>query len=140
GVFRFTQVPRVWKADAGPERFRRGMYTYFWRSAPHPALVAFDAPDGVNACTRRNRSNTPLQARTLMNDEAFIEVVEAMATRVAHEVGVRDAERMSRVFRLCLGRVPSEREQARLLKLQADAGWVSVARALLNLDEFITRE
>jgi hypothetical protein len=140
GVFRFTQVPRVWKADVGPERYRRGMYTYFWRSAPHPALVAFDAPDGVNACTRRNRSNTPLQALTLLNDEAFMEMAKALAIRVEHEPGVTDTERMIRVFRLCLGRAPTDREESRLSKLQADAGWLAVSRALLNLDEFITRE
>jgi hypothetical protein len=140
GVFRFTQVPRVWKADVGPDRYRRGMYTYFWRSAPHPSLVAFDAPDGVNACTRRNRSNTPLQALTLLNDEAFIEMAKGLVTRIEREGLTNDSERLMRAFRLCLGRAPTEREQSRLMKLQGDAGWIATARVLMNLDEFITRE
>ncbi len=73
GVYNFTQVPRDWRASVGPDRYRRGMYTWFWRSAPHPGLVVFDAPDAGTTCTRRNRSNTPLQALTLLNDESYLE-------------------------------------------------------------------
>src|SRR5205085_1662780 len=73
GVSQFTQVKRPWKPNEGAARYRRGMYTHFWRSAPHPALVTFDAPDAGTACTRRSRSNTPLQALTLLNDAGFAE-------------------------------------------------------------------
>ncbi|MFL5342436.1 MAG: DUF1549 and DUF1553 domain-containing protein, partial [Gemmataceae bacterium] len=147
GVFKFTQVPRIWKADAGPDRYRRGLYIHFWRSAPHPALMAFDAPDGVTACTRRNRSNTPLQALTLLNDEAFVELAHCLATRVLRENLRTDSDRLRRAFRLCLGRPPRAKEMDRLMKLLAEvrgddviATWTTVARVLLNLDEFITRE
>src|SRR5207302_9973937 len=144
GIYRFTQVPRVWKADAGPDRFRRGLYTYFWRSAPHPGLVVFDAPDATSACTRRNRSNTPLQALTLLNDQAFFEFAQALAARVLKEAKPDDAERIRQAFRLCLGRLPSAMEERRLGELlaeQAEASpltaWTTLARVLLNLDEFI---
>jgi hypothetical protein len=145
GVFKFTQVPRAWTPDTGPNRYRRGMYTYFWRSAPHPALVAFDAPDGVNCCTRRNRSNTPLQALTLLNDAGFVEYAKALAGRVLSEKHETDQARLNRAFRLCLGREPKPTEMGRLVTLLANLGgdrpaWESVARVLLNLDEFITRE
>jgi hypothetical protein len=145
GVYAFTQVPRDWQASTGPDRFRRGLYTWFWRSAPHPDLTVFDAPDALSACTRRNRSNTPLQALTLLNDQGFFEFARALATRVLAEGPSDDAGRMAWAFRLCLGRPPSERERQtleRLLRHERDpfAAWTSVARVLLNLDEFITRE
>ncbi len=85
GVYSFTQVPQELEASDGPDRFRRGMYTYFWRSAPHPGLTVFDAPDATAACTRRNRSNTPLQALTLLNDQGFVEFAQALAQRILRE-------------------------------------------------------
>jgi mono/diheme cytochrome c family protein len=148
GVYAFTQVPRTWKASTGPDRYRRGMYTYLWRSAPHPGLTVFDAPDASTACTRRNRSNTPLQALTLLNDQGFYELAGALAERVLKEEGLDDAGRIDRAFRLCLARSPKPSEAEALTRLLHDpeAGrdprqaWTAVARALLNLDEFITRE
>lgn len=141
GVFRFTQVPRVWTAEVGPNRYRRGMYTHFWRSAPHPALAAFDAPDGVNPCTRRNRSNTPLQALTLLNDAAFMEMAQALA-RQLHEANLSDEEKAKWAFQRCLSRPPSAGEWQVVMRLFHDSqrDWLPVARALMNLDEFITRE
>ncbi|MFO0880883.1 MAG: PSD1 and planctomycete cytochrome C domain-containing protein [Gemmataceae bacterium] len=168
GVYSLTQVPKNWVASTGPDRFRRGLYTYFWRSAPHPGLTVFDAPDATATCTRRNRSNTPLQALTLLNDQAFLECAQGLVQRVFSEE--RDAEqRLSRAACLCLGRQPTANEtrilrnvltrqrthlvaspdEARALvqasavegvPLAEQAAWVQVARVLLNLDEFITRE
>jgi len=162
GVYKFTQVDKAWHASEGDDRFRRGMYTYFWRSAPHPQLVTFDAPDASVACTRRNRSNTPLQALTLLNDAGFYEYAQGLAKRIATEVPGDDAEKLKYAFRLCVSREPNERELSRLesffarqheeLASQRDeakklspnapdrAPWVMVARVLLNLDEVITRE
>ncbi len=169
GAGRVTQVNRNWKADTGPNRFRRGLYTYFWRSAPHPGLIVFDGPDSMMTCTRRNRSNTPLQALTLLNDEAHVEFAQALAQRVLNEAPASRDERLNHAFRLSLGRAPkaSEREQlsvflanqldefrtqpdeaASVLPMGVDEGadvpllaaWASTSRVLLNLDEFITRE
>jgi mono/diheme cytochrome c family protein len=145
GVYAFTQVPRNWQASNGPNRYRRGLYTYFWRSAPHPDLTVFDAPEALSTCTRRNRSNTPLQALTLLNDKGFYEFAQALAERIVRDCPGEDGERLAYAFRLCLGRTPNARERQalkRLLQSQANShdGWIGVARALLNLDEFITRE
>jgi mono/diheme cytochrome c family protein len=155
GVYAFTQVPRDWKASAGPDRYRRGMYTFFWRSAPHPGLTVFDAPDSTSACTRRNCSDTPLQALTLLNDQAFFECAQGLAARVLKEGGTGDNERLAYGFRLCTARLPNARERevlSRLLTKQREkynvstgsdaesALWTAVGRVLLNLDEFITRE
>jgi hypothetical protein len=147
GVYAFTQVPRTWEPSSGADRYRRGLYTYFWRSAPHPDLTVFDAPEALATCTRRNRSNTPLQALTLLNDQGFYEFAQALAGRILRDCQGEDGERIAYAFRLCLGRPPSPRERQTLEQLLArqrakepkDA-WTSVARVLLNLDEFITRE
>ncbi len=145
GVYAFTQIPRNWQASRGRDRYRRGLYTYFWRSAPHPDLTVFDAPDAVSTCTRRNRSNTPLQALTLLNDQGFFEFAQALADRILREGPSDDRGRIAFAFRLCLGRQPSEREQQTLERLlqretKSNDAWISVARVMLNLDEFITRE
>jgi hypothetical protein len=79
GVMTLGQQRREWKPSAGADRYRRGMYTFFWRATPHPALMVFDSADGFSACTRRVRSNTPLQALTMLNDEAFTEFAQHCA-------------------------------------------------------------
>ncbi len=76
GVMTLGQMRRPWQADVGADRYRRGLYTYFWRATPYPFLTVFDAPGGVQTCTRRFRSNTPLQALTLLNDPAFVEIAQ----------------------------------------------------------------
>src|SRR4029077_9970306 len=111
GVYRFTQVVRDWKESTGFERFRRGLYTTFWRSAAHPALLVFDAPNAVSSCTRRIRSNTPLQALTLLNDQGFFEFAQGLSARVQKEAKPSDSERIRYAFRLCLGREPSPSEE-----------------------------
>src|SRR5439155_6508062 len=98
GVYRFTQIDKDWKASTGPDRYRRGIYTHFWRSAPHPALTVFDAPDSTSTCTRRNRSNTPLQALTLLNDQGFFELAQALAARILKEAGSDDGPRIRHAF------------------------------------------
>jgi mono/diheme cytochrome c family protein len=148
GVMSLGQVRREWVASEGPERYRRGLYTYFWRGTPHPSLVAFDAPDATRACTRRMRSNTPLQALALLNDKASIEFAQALAARVLREGPSDSAGRLALAFRLALSRTPTDGELRRLANLLEDAkaadpepeAWTTVARVLLNLDEFITRE
>jgi hypothetical protein len=145
GVYRFTQIDKEWKPSDGADRYRRGLYTHFWRSAPYPALTVFDAPDSTTTCTRRGRSNTPLQALTLLNDEAYFACAEALAARTLREAKPTEADRLRHAFQLCLSRPPTPREQQRLTDLlrgqKGDPGaWTTVARVLLNLDEFITRE
>ena len=158
-----------WVASKGPDRYRRGLYTWFQRTSPYPMLLTFDAPDSNVCCVRRDRTNTPLQALTLMNDAVFVECARALGRRIIAEkpkAGV--GERVRHGFRLCLGRQPTEREAKRLARLYDElltlcransveaaklagkgtegigviegAAWVALARALMNLDEFIMRE
>jgi mono/diheme cytochrome c family protein len=156
GVMTLGQMRRSWVASTGASRYRRGLYTFFWRATPYPALMVFDAPNGTQVCTRRIRSNTPLQALTLLNDPAFVELAEALADRILTDAPHDDPDRIRRAFALVLGRAPSPKESQRLRDLldqeRADAGdtlcsceadraaWTTVARVLFNLDEFITRE
>jgi hypothetical protein len=123
------QVRRPWPVSSGTDRYRRALYTFFFRASPHPALTVFDAPDGFSTCTRRTRSNTPLQALTLLNDPAYAEFAEALAL-VIQEKGLDEA------FRRCVTRKPTEKEKSVLASLSP----LNAARALLNLDETISRE
>jgi hypothetical protein len=178
GIYQFTQVVSAWQTSTGDERYRRGLYTYFKRSAPYPSLTVFDAPDATSTCTRRIRSNTPLQALTLLNDQAFLEMAQGLAQSVLASDLASDKDRVRHAFRLCLAREPRPRETELLLKylkqqleefraapddarafllgeaaagkplpkqladfdIPRQAAWTALARILLNLDEFITRE
>ena len=163
GAMLASQLKKEWTPSEGEGRYRRGMYTFFWRLTPHPALMVFDRPDSNFACTRRARSNTPLQALTLLNDTAFHELYQAFARRL---VDTPAGERLQRAFELTVNRPPSPREAeviAQLLATEKDAlktkpneaqqlvaearddptelaAWTAVARVLMNTDEFITRE
>ncbi len=142
GVMSLGQVKRDWKASKGAERYRRALYTHFWRATPHPALSIFDAADGFSTCTRRIRSNTPLQALTLLNDQQFYEFAAALGKRIEARNGTPE-EKIQYGFQVCLGRNPNPTEQARLtelLKTEPGDRWLTLARVLLNLDETITRE
>jgi hypothetical protein len=101
--------PKVWAEDAGPERYRRALYTFRFRSVPYPALTAFDAPNGDASCVRRTRSNTPMQALTTLNEPVFLESARALGRRALAEGG-SDDDRLVFVFRLCAGRKPSKKE------------------------------
>jgi mono/diheme cytochrome c family protein len=146
GVMNLGQSRRDWTPSQGSDRYRRGLYTFYWRATPHPALAVFDAPDAFSACTRRLRSNTPLQALTLLNDTAFVELAEALAQRLQRQGP--DSDRITTAFRLCLSRPPKPAEHRRLKSVVDEerrlhgesAAWSTLARVLLNLDETITRE
>lgn len=129
GVMGLGQSNRAWNVSEGEDRYRRGLYTFVYRATPPPSLNVFDAPDGYSTCTRRVRSNTPLQALALMNDAAFFEFAQAM-DEVIQQDGLGTA------FRRCTSRAPSDNELAVLKQLDT----LSAARVLLNLDETVTRE
>lgn len=129
GVTDQGQVKHAWHESTGDERYRRGLYTFRFRATPVPALAVFDAPDGYVTCTRRGRSNTPLQALTLLNDKAFFECAGGLEN-VIREDGLQSA------FIRCTSRRPSDTELAVLARLDP----CTQARVLLNLDEAITRE
>jgi hypothetical protein len=106
GVMNLGQTKRDWKPSTGSERYRRALYTHFWRATPHPALAVFDAPDAFSTCTRRIRSNTPLQALTLLNDQQFYELAQALAKRVMEHGPREENKKLEYAFRLCLARNP----------------------------------
>ena len=156
GVYAFTQKKKNWPTSVGPDRFRRTMYTFFYRSSPHPMLTVFDTPRFNVTCTRRSRSNTPLQSLMVANDPGLFELVEALADRVMTERS-REEERLHRMMQLCFCRPPTEAEDEFLMTFlenqkstcQSEGvaeseidreAWIGVARVLMNLDEFITRE
>ncbi len=107
----------VWETSQGEDSYRRGMYTFWKRTVPYPSMSVFDAPNGDVSCTRRIRSNSPLQALTTLNDTAFMEAAQALALRVWKEGGADDAAKVRYGFRLCTSRWPDAKEEARLLQL-----------------------
>jgi hypothetical protein len=109
--------PKVWPEATGSDRYRRSLYVFRFRSVPYPPLQAFDAPNGDFACVRRARSNTPLQALTALNEPVFVESARGLAARVLKHGGEADAAKLTRAFRLCVARKPTDAERAVLARL-----------------------
>jgi hypothetical protein len=156
-----------WVADEGSNRYRRGIYTFIQRTSPFGQFVNFDYPDVNRTCTRRERSNTPLQALNLLNDPTFFEAAQALAGRAIAE-GETPVARIDKLFAASVARPASAAERERMLTLLSEqtarfaaspeaihevvgpspalpqspegAAWVIAASVVLNLDEFITRE
>ena len=157
-----------WVVSDRPDRYRRGMYIHFKRTNPYPSLLMFDGPES-NVCQAiRNRSNTPLQALVTLNDPVFVECAQALGRDMAIASGSR-SRRLDQMGRRAISRRFTRQETRILLSLfeaehkwyrehsqeaeqvlgefsarESDnattAAWVAVARAILNLDEFVTRE
>jgi hypothetical protein len=156
--------PLEWKVSPGEDRYRRGLYTFAKRTAPYATFSLFDAPSGEACVARRETSNTPLQALALLNDQVFMEAAQAIGQWAA-ALDDPPSQRIHQLFLRTLARPPAPEETERVLafyqaqrtriaagELNADAiagpgngdpteraAWTTVARALLNLDETITR-
>jgi hypothetical protein len=153
-----------WQSSAGEDRYRRSLYTFSKRTTPFAAYSVFDAPTGETCVARRNLSNTPLQALTLLNDEMFLEMSRALAEIAFERHGDDPASCATFIFRRLLTRPPQPAEltaileyhQAQAKRLESGAlsasgiaaredassalaAWMMVARALMNLDEVITK-
>ncbi|MEO1983901.1 MAG: PSD1 and planctomycete cytochrome C domain-containing protein [Fuerstiella sp.] len=155
-----TEVGRSvkWPVSQGSERYRRGMYIFFKRTVPYPMLMTFDAPDATVSCSRRERSNTPLQALTLLNDPVFFECAQTLGAEAARQFTEEPREAIHIIFLRCLGRPPAEDElnflmaaHDEVLLLMEDeqtkagsedgaAAMIAMARIVMNLDEFVTRD
>ncbi len=107
--------PKPWKESAGDDRYRRALYTFRYRSVPYPMLEVFDSPNGDTSCVRRARSNTPLQALTLLNEPMALESARALAEQALLHGGSTDEQRLTYAFRRCLARNPEPQEMAALL-------------------------
>ena len=163
------QFDNKWVADKGDLLLRRGMYIHLQRNLLLPMLLTFDQPDSIVTCTRRERSNTPLQALTQLNAPTFVQSARALGLRLAETSSADSEQRIRMAYRLTVCREPTEFELTRVAQLQRDlleiyrknpdsagqlvadrklpnvpveelASWISVARTILNLDEMITRE
>lgn len=154
----------LWEPSPGGDRYRRGLYTFIQRTSPFAQFVTFDMPDTSRSCTRRERSNTPLQSLQLLNDPVFLEAGSALASVLVRDGGPSDQDRIRHGFLLVLAREPTDLESKRLLEYlqeqrrlfatdqeaaqplvkqlpsQVEPAWAALASVLLNLDEFITRE
>ena len=157
-----------WIVSNQPQRYRRGLYIHFKRTNPYPTLLMFDGPESNVCQAMRNRSNTPLQALATLNDPVFVECAQALGQTLANMQSA-DEDRLRFLSTQCLSRVTGARENAALLELlnnernwyhnhPAEAGklvgeystdaehnhetaaWIAIARTVLNLDEFVTRE
>ena len=105
-----------WPISQGADRFRRAIYTALYRAEMYPLLSTFDGPDRDNACTRRNRSNTPLQSLTLANDPAMLEIAQGLGKRLLSEHAPDARQRILQAFNLCLGREPNSAERDSLVR------------------------
>ena len=124
----------------GEGAYRRGVYTVWRRSAHYPSFANFDAPDRGACTVTRGRSNTPLQALTLMNDAVYVEAATAFACRIQSRSETTLAAKLSRD--------PTSREAVLLeaayeeelaFSNRADDAWFNVATILMNLHEAINR-
>jgi len=160
---------RLMKVTEGADRYRRGLYVNVQRTLAYPAIETFDGADPNVSCVRRDRSSTPLQALALLNEPAFVECARALGLAVSARQEAQ-AAKLQHVFQRCLARRPDEAELAALGELlsghtlfyeahpeaadallagapdvtqdsrAAAAAWIGVARTVMNLEEFITRE
>ena len=152
-----------WPVSQGEDRYRRSLYTFNKRTAPYAAYTVFDGPTGENCLPRRDRSNTPLQALTLLNDEMFLEMARTLGTAAAKRDGELP-DKATWIFQRLLTRAPREDELTSLIRyvtaqqkrLEAQeigtkkiagneatseiGALTMLARSLMNLDEVITKQ
>jgi hypothetical protein len=103
--------------DKGNALYRRTMYTFWKRTSPPPALTTFDAPSREECTVRRGRTNTPLQALVLLNDEQYVEAARHLAARMIHEGGPTPTDRIVFAFRLATSRRPTADEIGVFIRL-----------------------
>jgi hypothetical protein len=122
------QPPGLWKEvslsgsarfvqDHGEDLYRRSIYTYWKRSAPHPAMLIFDAPNRETCVIKRPNTNTPLQALAALNDVQVIEASRHFAERVIKEGGDGLESKAKYAFELATARPPNPREAATVLEV-----------------------
>ena len=170
GIWNVPYSGDTWVTSPGEDKYRRGIYTFWRRSAPYPAFITFDATSREFCTVRRIRTNTPLQAMTTLNDPAFLEAARGLANRIGTEGGATPKERIAFAFKCCVSRTPAESESKRLTALFSQeerrylsdlesatkligvkrnatpaevarqAAWIVVANVLLNMDETLTKE
>ena len=117
GLWMVVYNSEKWETSKGDDKYRRGLYTFWRRSNPHPAMTTFDAPSREFCVLKRSRSNTPLQALNILNDPVYVEAAQALARRIAGSGPTDLKGRVTYAFRLCLARLPNAREVERVIDL-----------------------
>jgi hypothetical protein len=107
----------AWPETAGPDLYRRGLYTFIRRTTPYPMLTTFDSPARGECVVNRPRTNTPLQALVTLNDPVFVEAARVFAQRILQEAGPDSDARLQFAFRTALARHPAPSELSILRQL-----------------------
>jgi hypothetical protein len=166
GIWRSPYDGKVWNKSTGEDQYRRAIYTYWKRTSPYPTMLSFDGTAREVCLARRIRTNTPLQALAILNDNAFIEMARHLAARMEKEGGADPAMQISKGYEMTMFQPIGENKLEALQKLYnravtafekdkekaceminegsdktdaRKAALVLVANAMLNLDEFITK-
>ena len=149
GIWRVTgNVDNKYLAMTGEDGHRRGLYTLWRRHAHYPSFANFDAPNRAACTVQRSRSDTPLQALTLMNDPAYVEAAQFLAQQISSSRAYDLRVKLTEAFRIVLTRKPNDTELTMLTTVfenetrsgakESDAHF-AVASVLLNLHEAISR-
>lgn len=166
GIWRSPYDGNVWEKSTGEDQYRRAIYTYWKRTSPYPTMLSFDGTAREVCLARRIRTNTPLQALATLNDNAFLEMARHLAARMEKEGSKDVAMQISKGYEMTMFHPISKEKLEALQKLysqaaaafekdkdkaceminngndKTDAGkaaLILVANAMLNLDEFITK-
>ena len=140
--------PRTFTPDKGQDTLRRSLYTYWKRAYPPPAMTVFNAPNRETCTARRERTNTPLQALVLMNEQQFFAASKELA-RLATQADGTPEIRINWMFETLTARLPSPQETKHVTQTLAlykangytdEHAWTMIANALLNLDEVKTKQ
>lgn len=160
GVWRSPYNDLTWETSPGEDQYRRGLYTFWKRSAPYPSFMAFDAPSREYCVSQRETTNTPLQALVTLNDPVYLECAIALAEEM-RSWDADSSRHLARAFKRLTAREPKPDELALLVDYfngakarytaqpeQADAlangdaelaAYVATASVMLNLDEALTK-
>ena len=141
-----TSKPDRFVPDKGEATFRRSVYTYIKRAFPPPTMSIFNAPNRETCIARRERTNTPLQALVLMNEEQFFDAARKLAAKTL-EAETGDADRLNHAFEKLTAR-PCTTQEMQLLLSSLEGfrkyfkgapdpelrAWTLVMNSLMNLD------
>ena len=168
GVWQVVYSADKWETSMGEDRYRRGLYTFWRRTSPYPAMMAFDATSREVCTVRRIRTNTPLAALVTLNDPAFVEAAQTLARDTAMIDSEKLGDQIAYIFRRCLVRPPRSDELQSIENLYREAidhyrdhpedaqqmagleddatneaaalaAWTVIGNMLLNLDETLTK-
>ncbi|HWA33028.1 MAG TPA: DUF1553 domain-containing protein [Cyclobacteriaceae bacterium] len=156
GIWQSPYNGLKWVRNKDEDQYRRAIYTYWKRTAPYPSMILFDGVAREVCSARRIRTNTPLQALVTLNDSVYVDAAEHFAVRMAN-AGSNVREQISNGYALAMGRPITEAKLAVLQQLyektstplrrttkgdkkEGDIAMELVASAILNLDEFITKD